>query len=304
MKFDPTSMSLVELRASRAPKYDLMLKTFFSLRYSSLRSMLRIPPLPRLSEETGRIDGLRMDVVLGNDETIHHVEFQAQNHSMMHERMLEYYNILVSRYTDAKTSEGPSIQQSVIYVGADGLNMRPYIARDRFRFCFQMRSIKAFYHGWHRRLWASPLPEDWIILLLTLPEYSAAVWLEVATRVANLPLTRRENTETHALLLIACILRKVPHDVQEEIEAMIRVDIHGSRIFRQVFEEGASLSRATVLLDELDQYLVRNGLEFDQVKREDLVDQSDVDVQDFYRRFMDAADKQQFLDEWSIGRRY
>nr|WP_041935505.1 hypothetical protein [Rhizobium leguminosarum] len=302
--FDPTTMTLAELRESRAPKYDLMLKTFFSFRYSSLSAMLGIPPLRRLTEETGRMDGLRMDAVLGDDHEIYHVEFQAQNHSMMHERMLDYYLGLVERYTDTKTSDGPTIRQYVLYVGSDRLNMKPYIVRDRFRFCYPMRSIKAFHYGWRNTLWGSGHPEDWILLLLTLPRYSEKPWLDVAVKIANLSEDRRENAETHALLLIACILRNIPRQIQEEIETMIKIDLNRSRIFRQVFDDGASLSRSTFLLDEIEHYIARNGLEFDQTKREDLADLEDEEIMDIFRHFMDASDKQGFLDTWSIGRRY
>ena len=129
--------------------------------------------LPFISEEYGigkenigvidttvkRTQERRMDFacrVLGKEEYIIQIEFQTKNDSLIHYRMLDYYEVL------ARNEDIP-VKQLLIYVGKDKMTMKDCIEHPNLKFNFIIANISQInYH----ELLNSNLPESVMLAIL------------------------------------------------------------------------------------------------------------------------------------------
>ncbi len=129
--------------------------------------------LPFISEEYGikkenigvidttvkRTQERRMDFackVLGDDEYIIQIEFQTKNDTLIHYRMLDYYEVLAR-------NEGLPVKQLLIYVGKLKMTMKDYIEHPNLKFNFKIANLSEInYH----ELLNSNLPESVMLAIL------------------------------------------------------------------------------------------------------------------------------------------
>lgn len=129
--------------------------------------------LPFISEEYGikkenigvidttvkRTQERRMDFackVLGDDEYIIQIEFQTKNDSLIHYRMLDYYEVLAR-------SEDLPVKQLLIYVGKLKMTMKDSIEHPNLKFNFKIANLSEInYH----ELLDSNLPESVMLAIL------------------------------------------------------------------------------------------------------------------------------------------
>jgi hypothetical protein len=129
--------------------------------------------LPFISEEYGiskenigvidttvkRTQERRMDFacrVLGNEDYIIQIEFQTKNDTLIHYRMLDYYEVLAR-------SENLSVKQLLIYVGKEKMTMKNSIEHPILNFNFKIANLSEInYH----ELLDSNLPESVMLAIL------------------------------------------------------------------------------------------------------------------------------------------
>ncbi len=129
--------------------------------------------LPFISEEYGikkedigvidttlkRTQERRMDFackVLGKEEYIIQIEFQTKNDTLIHYRMLDYYEVL------ARNEDLP-VKQLLIYVGKEKMTMRDSIQHPNLKFNFKISNLSEInYHT----LLDSNLPESVMLAIL------------------------------------------------------------------------------------------------------------------------------------------
>ncbi|NKL77648.1 hypothetical protein [Rhizobium leguminosarum] len=299
-------MDVAELRSSRAPKYDVMLKMVFSLEGSSLRDMLSIPPGLSLSEEFPDLEGLRIDSLTLAEGRFYHLEFQAKNHPEMLHRMAQYALKIRSRPDLQMISNGSGVplQQTVLYVGTATMAMINEFYRDgRLAFRFGLDDIRFFYDR-RRSLEDSLFPEDWVLSLLVArrEDHDDKDWIRVANRMnSELDPGDPRTAEFRTILLIASILRDVDWDIQEEIAAMIEIDASSNRLLKQVFEQGMDAAYPIFLLAEIRDVIRRDDLTIDSGLMEH-IESADVDeIKAFSNELNDAPNRQAFLDARGYG---
>lgn len=294
------ALSLVEIRNRRFAKYDLMMKRLFSFENSSLAAMLKIPSGTLVAEEIRGLDSLRVDVLVDAPEALYHLEFQSRNHSRMHWRMLQYFQRLTQEFFHKRRLEEKQIVQKVLFIGSDNVDMRPGIRRQSLFFRYEIKSIRAFYSRWHSYLIESRYPEDWILGLLTMPMLDKRTWLSVARRIRSEQyLDEYTFGELPALLLIAAILYKLPHDLEKEIEAMIEIDLGRSRILKDIFDHGANHERINGRLEVVENLAQSAGVLFNSAQISYLTERSAEELMSIIQGAVATRDQEAYFS--SIG---
>ena len=91
-----------------------------------------------LNVELPSVRSRRVDLlILLNNDTILHIEFQSHNHRDMALRMAEYYFLLVRKYKKP-------VRQVVIYLGAPKMSMPRRHDSESVSFCYELRDIRSW----------------------------------------------------------------------------------------------------------------------------------------------------------------
>lgn len=282
--------TISELRKKNFPKYDVLLKRSFWAPENGLKRLLQIPDGRQLPEQLGGLAMLEVDSLTEHDGILYHVEFQTRNQSEMPWRMLVYYTTIVEEYLARSLYRGERIVQTVVYIGKAPLSMPSFIRQDHLNFEFRLHDIRNF-ETESGVLLKSENPYDWIVGVLCKKTIDLEEWRRVARRMTNI--SHRDEwcwREIPAMFLIASLLRRLPHDVFEEFEIMLEVNVRNSKIFREMYDQGCDAGLAIAYRKSIEIMLARENVPVDDAVRQRLADLDERQLSDLMERLVPGVD--------------
>jgi len=237
MNVDEALERILRVRQMKYPKFDVTLKKLFSPNNSILRSLLGAPRTgTALSEEFMGFAINRVDVLVRARGSLHHIEFQSENDDAMPWRMLSYYHRIVARHGSLKTPTPITVEQTVLYVGEDGLDMPCRLRGRDLDYRYKLRNITEF-EASIPEMMESEILEDQILSVLCKATCDPRHWKKVAQSLLRLPKEEAENGL--ALLLVASLLRPLDIRTKLELEKMaVTINVRKSSVFQEVFTDG------------------------------------------------------------------
>lgn len=214
--------------------FDGALKQYFETERPGLLSQLTrgVGVKEFLNVELPSVRSRRVDLlILLNNDTILHIEFQSHNHRDMALRMAEYYFLLVRKYKKP-------VRQVVIYLGAPKMSMPRRHDSESVSFCYELRDIRS----WNADdLLESDHEADYVLAMLAGGrEDSLQLIRDVLVKIGEMSGPAKEKALAFAGVLSG--LRGFERIVFEETIRMGQViDWKKNEILRNLYAEGVEL---------------------------------------------------------------
>ncbi|MBF0466330.1 MAG: hypothetical protein HQK94_14755 [Nitrospirae bacterium] len=161
------------------------------------------------------------------DDTLFHVEMQAQNEVNMDCRELEYYHLIFCEFRK-------SVTKVVLYVGSEKLKMSNEIKAKDLHFTYQIIDIRDINC---RELLESDDPGDNILAILCKTDDADGTIKGILAKLYELPPEERENYILKLLTLSR--LRGLTKSVKREVKKMpVTIDITKDELYLDGVEKG------------------------------------------------------------------
>ncbi|MBF0465585.1 MAG: hypothetical protein HQK88_03120 [Nitrospirae bacterium] len=161
------------------------------------------------------------------DDTLYHMEMQAQNDGNMDCRELEYYHLIFCEFRK-------SVTQVVLYVGSEKLKMSNEIKAKGLHFTYQIIDIRDINC---RELLESDDPGDNILAILCKTDDADGTIKGILAKLYELPPEERENYILKLLTLSR--LRGLTKSVEREVKKMpVTIDVSTDVLYLEGMEKG------------------------------------------------------------------